>query len=248
MGNLVTIYTFSYPHEAAIIQGRIEADGIPTFLKDELTVQTYHFYSNAIGGIKLQVREEDAEQAIAILAEAGYKMEVPEADVRLLNWLDKMKARTPLLKNSGDFTYMAIVLTIVILVIGGIGYLIFRPTLTDKLTANKWCVDYVIHQGVEYNPFTINDDAIRFLDGCEEQMVFYGAGKLSLPGFNSDNIIGGWYIHDGQLRMKNLSAYGNVYDGLFNIKMDGDLLILSNDSTTIYSYKIVDFYQRFRAW
>ena len=45
---LITIYTFNYPHEAYIIKGRLESEGIICFLKDEMTIQIDNFYSNAL--------------------------------------------------------------------------------------------------------------------------------------------------------------------------------------------------------
>lgn len=65
--NLVTINTYTFPHELAIHKSKLESMGIECFVKDELTVQVHNFYSNAIGGIKLQVKEDDAEAAIEIL-------------------------------------------------------------------------------------------------------------------------------------------------------------------------------------
>lgn len=69
MQQWITIKTFTYPHEAYIVQGKLESEGIRTFLKDEMTVQVYNFYSNAIGGVKLQIPEEDVDTALAILGE-----------------------------------------------------------------------------------------------------------------------------------------------------------------------------------
>ncbi len=68
----ITVLTFTYPHELAIIRGRLESEGIECFAQDELTVQVNPFYSNAIGGIKLQVRESDYPKAVEILKEEGY--------------------------------------------------------------------------------------------------------------------------------------------------------------------------------
>ena len=67
--NFITIKTFSYPHEVAIIRGRLESEEIECFVQDELTLQVNPFYSNAIGGVKLQVRESDVERAMKILEE-----------------------------------------------------------------------------------------------------------------------------------------------------------------------------------
>ena len=68
----ITVLTVTFPHEVAVIRGRLEAEGITCFVKDELTVQVNPFYSNAIGGVKLQVLESELNQAVEILKETGY--------------------------------------------------------------------------------------------------------------------------------------------------------------------------------
>ena len=45
----------------------VESYGIECLAKDELTVQIHNFYSQAIGGIRLQVRANDIERAKEIL-------------------------------------------------------------------------------------------------------------------------------------------------------------------------------------
>lgn len=67
MEPFVTVKTFTFAHEAHITQGRLEAEGIETFLKDELTVQVHPFASNAVGGVKLQVKAEDYDKTMEIL-------------------------------------------------------------------------------------------------------------------------------------------------------------------------------------
>ena len=79
----VTVMTFTFAHEAGIIQGRLEAEGITCFVKDELTAQVLPFYSNAIGGVKLQVLESDVEQAIEILKETNETNYIIEEDLQL---------------------------------------------------------------------------------------------------------------------------------------------------------------------
>ena len=68
----ITIKTATYPTELYLSQTLLEDAGIRTHLKDELTVQADPLISNAVGGVKLQVPEEDAFRAIEILKEAGY--------------------------------------------------------------------------------------------------------------------------------------------------------------------------------
>jgi DNA-directed RNA polymerase subunit RPC12/RpoP len=72
MNNYTTVLTFTYPYEVAIVRGRLESEGIECFVQDELTVQVNPFYSNAIGGVKLQVKNSDLKQAVEILEETGY--------------------------------------------------------------------------------------------------------------------------------------------------------------------------------
>lgn len=78
-GRLVTIATFSHPTEAYIPKTKLEAAGIWAFVADEYTVTMYWLYSNAIGGVKLQVKEDDVEQALAVLTPADSDQE-PETD------------------------------------------------------------------------------------------------------------------------------------------------------------------------
>ena len=71
----ITVLTFTFAHEVAIVRGRLESEGVTCFVQDELTAQIHPFYSNAIGGVKLQVRESDLNQALDILKETGYIQE-----------------------------------------------------------------------------------------------------------------------------------------------------------------------------
>ena len=75
MPTWTTIQTFTYPHEAGLAKARLEASGIACFLQDELTVNVASIYSNALGGVKLQVHEEDIEAAYKILVEGGFIIE-----------------------------------------------------------------------------------------------------------------------------------------------------------------------------
>lgn len=67
MSTLKTIASYTSPIEAHIAKGRLEAEGIQAFIADEHHIWANWMYSNALGGVKIQVREEDAEQAKTIL-------------------------------------------------------------------------------------------------------------------------------------------------------------------------------------
>ena len=60
---------YQYSSEAFIYKGKLEADGIEVFVRDNFTIDSDPMVSNAIGGVKLFVREEDYKRAIEILSE-----------------------------------------------------------------------------------------------------------------------------------------------------------------------------------
>jgi hypothetical protein len=66
---LVTIARFSFPFEAQIAKSKLEAMGIPAFVADEHTINMDWLYSNAMGGVRLQVLQEQAAAAIELLKE-----------------------------------------------------------------------------------------------------------------------------------------------------------------------------------
>jgi len=72
MDSWVTIQIFTLPTDAQMAQLRLESEGITCFLKDEETIGVMNLYSNALGGIKLQVLNEDVEQAREILINGGF--------------------------------------------------------------------------------------------------------------------------------------------------------------------------------
>lgn len=72
MDNWKIVITFTFPHEAHMVEGFLNSHGIETFLKDEMTVQVNIAYSNAVGGVKILVKDSDYEQSIKLLKEGGY--------------------------------------------------------------------------------------------------------------------------------------------------------------------------------
>lgn len=61
------VAVFQHSAEAQVIKGRLEAEGIKSFLVDNHTIDTDPLVSNAIGGVKLRVRKEDEARAMQIL-------------------------------------------------------------------------------------------------------------------------------------------------------------------------------------
>lgn len=66
---LVTIRQFRDLPEALLAKGSLESSGIECFLQDDNLVRLDWFISNFIGGVKLCVQPQDAENALKLLDE-----------------------------------------------------------------------------------------------------------------------------------------------------------------------------------
>lgn len=88
---MITVATFENQADAHIAKGRLEAEGLSPVLGDSHLVQTDWLYSAALGGIKLQVPEMEAERArqlidqdlsaeLEILAHEQWESDAPGTD------------------------------------------------------------------------------------------------------------------------------------------------------------------------
>ena len=64
-----TIASYEFPADVYIVKAKLESEGIEVFLKDENTINSDPLISSAIGGVKLQVRTFDKENALKIYNE-----------------------------------------------------------------------------------------------------------------------------------------------------------------------------------
>jgi hypothetical protein len=64
---LVTIRQYVNVPEALLAKSILDSARIESFLADQTTIRMDWFLSNALGGIKLRVREEDAQAALQLL-------------------------------------------------------------------------------------------------------------------------------------------------------------------------------------
>ena len=67
MNNFKTIAIFQYPAEYAVLRLLFDQEEIRYFFQNETMISVFPFYSNAIGGIRLQVHLDDIELAEEII-------------------------------------------------------------------------------------------------------------------------------------------------------------------------------------
>ncbi|GAA4109462.1 hypothetical protein GCM10022393_06070 [Aquimarina addita] len=69
MKDFITIATFTYPNDYAILRLLLEREGISFFFENETMIGVFPFYSNALGGINLKVHQKDKEKALQIITD-----------------------------------------------------------------------------------------------------------------------------------------------------------------------------------
>lgn len=64
---MITVARFTFAYEAWLARGLLESEGIPAWLADEHTITMNWLYSNALGGVRLQVPESYQADAVQVL-------------------------------------------------------------------------------------------------------------------------------------------------------------------------------------
>lgn len=64
-----TIASFTDPMGAHLLIARLEGSGVRAYIRDEHMVAVDWLYANAIGGVKVDVADEDLERALELLAD-----------------------------------------------------------------------------------------------------------------------------------------------------------------------------------
>jgi len=108
MNNFVILASYRDLIEAEIVKGHLEAEGIQCVLTDDNTVAVNPFYSNAVGGVKLKVFQEDYDKAIAII---GTAKDVPVDEDDVLT----SRLMTPLQSTKGILIFIAVILVAALL-------------------------------------------------------------------------------------------------------------------------------------
>lgn len=113
----VYLYTFMYPQQYIILRTRLESENIDFRFTNELTIQVQPFYSNAVGGIDLFVRQADAERTKEILRDFGYDPEILRPSI--IARLDSYTAKIPYIgRISFPIRAMSILIMVLLFLLG----------------------------------------------------------------------------------------------------------------------------------
>ena len=66
---VITLWRYRDLPEALIAQNKLHAEGFDCFLADQEVIRLNWYWSNFLGGVRLCLRQNDAEAALSVLAE-----------------------------------------------------------------------------------------------------------------------------------------------------------------------------------
>ncbi len=70
LADVVSIRQYRDLHEALLARGALDSAGVESFLVDDNMIRMDWFYSNLVGGIKLCVKQQDADAALDLLEQS----------------------------------------------------------------------------------------------------------------------------------------------------------------------------------
>jgi len=242
MESFVIVATFNLPQDLAIIRSRLESEGIECFVQDELTAQVNNFYSAAIGGIKLQVKEQDVEAARLILIEAGIISPSQDLKPSIFERIVTYTSRWPIVGQWPMERRLAVIFISALLFLSL--FITFLPDLLaaadpdqrnmNQLADKNWCVDRFFLEREEVQP---NTTGFRVTSGdCIEYLNFNSDGSVSLPGFDTPNIRAEWVLQDSTITLSHANNFYDLYEGDFTFELKGNSLKIRSDNALIYAY------------
>lgn len=231
----ITVLTFTYPHELAVVRARLESEDIECNVLNELTAQVAPYYSNAIGGILLQVKESDLPKTLELLKEWGLLKNTVEEKNDPLSGLNKFTASIPFLKRI-SLEKRLLVIAALIVGISIPAYVISLPSDTEKILNRKWCIDYMLFQGKPFPPETPTS-TYRGWGACPLNIYFGRHNELSIPGCLPRSLNSKWEIREGGLLyIFETDTFKNVFDGTYTFELSDKELTLMGDRTIIRCY------------
>lgn len=235
------VASFTYPHEMLAIEARFKSEGIDYHIADDLIVGVFQFASNAVGGIKLIVADQDVERALKILGEEGYDSREEVAhEVKLLARIDKFTSKIPLLGRLPLLLRLFSLLIVPALVVAIILSILLRPTITEVLVAQDWCLVSATHNGndVSFETIPHQEQFVTFqIDpdvACLYYMRFEKMGRFYLEGLpNNMGTYGTWSVVDDELIIEDVNYYPELLNASFDVDYNGNSVIFESDQAVI---------------
>jgi hypothetical protein len=232
----ITIHSVTYPSEAHTIKMQLEVEGYKVYLKDELTVQVDNFYSNAIGGVKIQVAKENAKEAHQFLFDLGYikkQSDRPSFLQKVNNFTEKIPGLKTLIP---ELRLMVVIGVPLLILLVSVFY--YQPSIKSQLANSEWCIEKVIHGDKAFIPNTNYGETgvvqYRFLETgkCKESCKI-NEGQLTFPGFNTESFNAFYFIEGYRMTISGSEIFGYFMDGEYEVEIVKNRIVLISDKTKI---------------
>lgn len=239
MEPFVTVAIFTLPTEHPVARAKLESEGIACRVIDEYTIDVYHFISNGVGGIKLQVPATDYERAKALLIAGGF---LPAVDEEKFSIIERLSQNSRIQSLAGKAFIGLMVIAFAVLIVIVTYSKLNRPDPILSVLNHEWCVDHFTYKGKTYYPATIEhqpeqqNGQVRIVEWCDEKLVIVEDGRLLLPGYYGPPISGHWHRDVEYLNFGNLDTLPHMFGGRFTFKRENDILKLSSENTEIICY------------
>jgi len=236
MADMKLVYSFRTARDLIFVRAMLDAEEIPYFFKDELTVQTLPFFSDSFGGIKLFCKPEHADQVYQMLLDEGLIDPVFQ-DTGHPGALERFTQKIPLLNR----LIFPLRIPILFSILAAFPlYALYRsevPTLADKLTSSTWCVQAAAYKGQSISIYTI-PTAPMYLNNCREFASFNKNGTVELPGINGPKISARWSKRGNRIEIFQTFPPRPEYEGVFNVQQGMEYIILQSDHLELKIEKV----------
>ncbi len=211
MQKLVCIMTFNQVHETGVARSLLDANGIETFLKNEHLVNTVSLYSVALGGIELQVQEQDVPEARRILIENGLIKENEHPKQSFISKLDKQLSNLPFLNKVPAVYRLIIPLAILITIAAVLLFFVFKPKMRSAMVDSNWCLEFIVLNRSNYQETE-----------CRRSIRFLQNGSMEFRGFGSPQFNALWKLEGKVLNISSADTLGYKYNGLYIVDFNTD--------------------------
>lgn len=204
----------------------------------ENTLNIADVYALGNSGAIIEVAEKNYNKSKEILSELGIELEydLKEDRFEFINKIERVTENIPVVGRLPiGYRFLLVAMTTIV-IIGSVVLLNSIRISKSELIGHFWCVEKIIHNGVELKPNTVSEVVIiGFNEKCKEDILFHDTGMIALPGFDSYDTRGNWdFKTDKILTISGMKDFKEIYEGEYVIKTNwkGTMEFVS-DKTTI---------------
>lgn len=117
MDKWTVIISFTYGHEAHLVKSILESEEFEVILRDELNAQVCEAGANAVGGVKLCVRESEVVRALHSLQEGGFIKEPIETESIFLTKFSQFYSNVPVIGKLAPELMLILLIAMIIILI-----------------------------------------------------------------------------------------------------------------------------------